>query len=67
MTTGAWQSSWSKRLEIAAISSIGYRLIQLLGGTLRWRTEGFEHFDTIAAAGHQPIMAFWHGRILPAT
>jgi len=63
----AWLSSWSKRLEIAAISTIGYRLIQLLGATLRWRTEGFEHFETIAAAGHQPIMAFWHGRILPAT
>lgn len=67
MSTGAWQSSWSKRLEIAAISTIGYRLIQLLGATLRWRTAGFEHFDAIAAAGHQPIMAFWHGRILPAT
>lgn len=38
----------------------------MLGATLRWRTEGFEHFDEIAAAGHQPIMAFWHGRILPA-
>jgi lysophospholipid acyltransferase (LPLAT)-like uncharacterized protein len=56
-----------KRFEIAAISTVGYRLIQMLGATLRWRTEGFEHFDAIAAAGHQPIMAFWHGRILPAT
>jgi len=34
---------------------------------LRWRIEGFEYFDAIAAEGHQPIMAFWHGRILPAT
>ena len=45
----------------------GYRAIQALGSTLRWRTEGFEQFDRIKAAGHQPIMAFWHGRILPAT
>jgi lysophospholipid acyltransferase (LPLAT)-like uncharacterized protein len=65
--TSAWQASWRKRFEIATISTVGYRLIQLLGATLRWRTEGFEHFDAIAAAGHQPIMAFWHGRILPAT
>jgi len=62
-----WQESRRKRFEVAAISTIGYRLIQLLGATLRWRIEGFEYFDAIAAAGHQPIMAFWHGRILPAT
>ena len=65
--TSAWQESRRKRVEIAAISTAGYRLIQLLGATLRWRTEGFEHFEAIAAAGRQPIMAFWHGRILPAT
>ena len=23
--------------------------------------------DRIVASGHQPVMAFWHGRILPAT
>ena len=39
----------------------------LLGATLRWRTEGVEHFDRIIKSGRQPIMAFWHGRILPAT
>jgi lysophospholipid acyltransferase (LPLAT)-like uncharacterized protein len=38
-----------------------------LGATLRWRTHQFQYFDQVAAAGHQPIMAFWHGRILPAT
>jgi lysophospholipid acyltransferase (LPLAT)-like uncharacterized protein len=65
--TSPWQASPRKRFEIAAISVVGYRLIQLLGATLRWRTEGFEHFDAIAAMGQQPIMAFWHGRILPAT
>jgi lysophospholipid acyltransferase (LPLAT)-like uncharacterized protein len=65
--TSPWQASPRKRFEIAAISTVGYRLVQLLGATLRWRTEGFEHFDVIASAGHQPIMAFWHGRILPAT
>ncbi len=65
--TSPWRASRRKRFEIAAISTVGYRLIQLLGATLRWRLEGFEHFDAIAAAGQQPIMAFWHGRILPAT
>lgn len=46
---------------------VGYRLVAALGSTFRWKTEGFEHFNTIRMASHQPIMAFWHGRILPAT
>ena len=62
-----WRESRRKRLEAAAISIVGYRLVAALGATLRWKTEGFEHFDAIRASGHQPIMAFWHGRILPAT
>ncbi|MFN7914628.1 MAG: lysophospholipid acyltransferase family protein [Vicinamibacterales bacterium] len=66
-TPGDWRASRRKRLEVAAISMVGYRAIAALGSTLRWKTEGFQHFDAIARAGHQPIMAFWHGRILPAT
>jgi hypothetical protein len=46
---------------------VGYRLVAALGSTLRWRTEGLEHLDKIFADGRRPIMAFWHGRILPAT
>ena len=49
------------------ISAAGYRAIAALGSTLRWRTEGLEHVDAVVAGGRQPIMAFWHARILPAT
>ena len=56
-----------KRTEVAAIAGLGYPLINALGQTLRWRIEGREHLDAIAASGRQPVMAFWHGRILPAT
>jgi lysophospholipid acyltransferase (LPLAT)-like uncharacterized protein len=45
----------------------GYRLVAALGSTLRWRADGLEHLDAIARSGRQPVMAFWHGRILPAT
>lgn len=62
-----WRASRRKRVEAAAISMVGYRAIAALGATLRWKTDGFEHFDEVARSGHQPIMAFWHGRILPAT
>jgi lysophospholipid acyltransferase (LPLAT)-like uncharacterized protein len=62
-----WRSSWRKRAEVAAIAGVGYPLINALGHTLRWRIEGWEHFERILASGRQPVMAFWHGRILPAT
>jgi hypothetical protein len=57
----------SKRVQAKTIAVVGYRLIAALGSTLRWRTEGLDHLDRIKASGRQPIMAFWHGRILPAT
>jgi lysophospholipid acyltransferase (LPLAT)-like uncharacterized protein len=49
------------------IAGLGYPLINALGHTLRWRVEGLQHLEAIAASGRQPVMAFWHGRILPAT
>jgi lysophospholipid acyltransferase (LPLAT)-like uncharacterized protein len=36
-----------------------------LGSTFRWRVSGYEHYDAILASGRQPIISFWHGRILP--
>jgi lysophospholipid acyltransferase (LPLAT)-like uncharacterized protein len=62
-----WRSSPLKRFEAWAIASLGYPLIAALGATLRWRVDGMEHLDRILAGGRQPVMAFWHGRILPAT
>ena len=63
----SWRSSPAKRLQARAISTLGYPLIAALGSTLRWRAEGLEHLEAVARAGRPPIMAFWHGRILPAT
>jgi hypothetical protein len=62
-----WRASASRRIQAKLIAATGYRAVALLGSTLRWRTEGVEHFDAIINGGRQPIMAFWHGRILPAT
>jgi lysophospholipid acyltransferase (LPLAT)-like uncharacterized protein len=41
--------------------------MRALSATYRWHVEGLEHYDSIVASGRQPVMAFWHGRILPAT
>jgi lysophospholipid acyltransferase (LPLAT)-like uncharacterized protein len=66
-TASDWRASRLKRLEAAAISAVGYRAVSALGATLRWRVEGLEHLEAPVRGGRQPIMAFWHGRILPAT
>lgn len=61
-----WSESPVKRAQAAAISAVGVPVIAALGASLHWRVEGLEHlhFD---ANGRQPIMAFWHGRVLTAT
>src|SRR5438105_2797690 len=62
-----WRDSFAKRVQARLIPAVGYPAIAALGATLRWRTEGLEHLETIARSGRQPVMAFWHGRILSAT
>ena len=66
-TEADWRSSRVKRWEAAAIAALGYPVVALLGATLRWRAEGLEHLDAVTKSGRQPVLAFWHGRILPAT
>ena len=62
-----WRASRLKRFQVATIAALGYPLINALGHTLRWRVEGMHHLAAMRAAGQQPVMAFWHGRILTAT
>jgi hypothetical protein len=62
-----WRASRWKRVQVAIIAGLGYPLINALGHTLRWKVEGLEHIEAIRQSGRQPVMAFWHGRILPAT
>jgi lysophospholipid acyltransferase (LPLAT)-like uncharacterized protein len=56
-----------QRRKAAAIAALAGPVIAALGATYRWRVEGFAHYESIVAGGKQPIFAFWHGRILPAT
>jgi lysophospholipid acyltransferase (LPLAT)-like uncharacterized protein len=62
-----WRASRLKRIEVAAIAAFGYPVLAALGRTFRWREEGADHFQSVLASGRQPILALWHGRILPAT
>jgi len=62
-----WRRSRARRLQARLIAGIGYPIIAALGSTFRWRAEGAEQYQRVLDNGRQPIMAFWHGRILPAT
>ena len=67
MTLSDWRASRSKRIQARLISATGYPIIAALAATYRWREEGLAHLDAVKRSGRQPIMAFWHGRILPST
>jgi lysophospholipid acyltransferase (LPLAT)-like uncharacterized protein len=56
-----------QRHKAAAIAAVGYPLIAALGSTLKWRVDGFHHYEAIVQSRRQPILAFWHGRVLAAT
>ena len=55
------------RWKAAAIGAAGYPVLEALGITYHWQVDGREHLDRLEAARRHPILALWHGRILPAT
>ena len=59
--------SRSDRVKAAAIAAVAAPIIRGLGRTYRWVEDGAEHLKGLDASGAAPILALWHGRILPAT
>lgn len=55
----------SQRLQASLIAWTAAPLVALLCRTYRWRVTGSEHYESVTAAGGRPILALWHGRILP--
>ena len=51
--------------KAAIISAAATPLIGALCRTLDWRVDGAQVYDDIRRSGRQPILALWHGRILP--
>jgi lysophospholipid acyltransferase (LPLAT)-like uncharacterized protein len=56
-----------ERLLIRAADIAFYLLVRLIGRTVRFRVEGWEHWEAAQSGGGRPIQAFWHDRILLAT
>ncbi len=61
----AWRLSRRKRVEASLIVGLGVPAAEALGRTWRWRTDGQEHLDAVAARGPF-VLAFWHHCLLPA-
>jgi lysophospholipid acyltransferase (LPLAT)-like uncharacterized protein len=56
-----------ERFLIRAADLTFYLLVRLIGRTVRFRVEGWEHWEAAQRGGGRPIQAFWHDRILLAT
>jgi hypothetical protein len=57
--------SASRRFQAGVIAWFAYPLLAVLCRTYRWRIEGAERYEAIRGRGQQPILALWHGHILP--
>lgn len=57
----------SQRVKAGAIAALAAPVVGALGRTYRWIEDGAEYLAAVEASGRQPILALWHGRILPAT
>ena len=57
----------SQRFQTHLIAAAAYPTIAALCRTISWTIEGAHHYDEALKSGRPPIIAFWHGRILPAT
>jgi lysophospholipid acyltransferase (LPLAT)-like uncharacterized protein len=55
------------RIKAAVIAALAAPVVRTLGRTYHWIEDGAEHLAAVDAAGQAPILALWHGRILPAT
>lgn len=61
-----WKASRAKRWQASLIGAAGFPALWALGSTWRWVAEGEEHYHATLASGRVPVMALWHGRILPS-
>ena len=56
-----------QRLAIRAADLVFYLLIRAVGLTVRFRVEGWEHWEEATRDGRPPIYACWHDRVFLAT
>jgi lysophospholipid acyltransferase (LPLAT)-like uncharacterized protein len=57
----------AQRIKAGTIAGAAAPVVGMLGRTWRWIEDGAEHLQALEARRTPPILALWHGRILPAT
>jgi lysophospholipid acyltransferase (LPLAT)-like uncharacterized protein len=55
-----------QRLKLRLAGWLGYLIVALLGGSLRWEVHGRHNYDEAVRRGKQYIITFWHREIIPA-
>jgi len=58
---------WSKRIQIRAIAWTAYWMIGLIAKTIRFESEGEEHYENLLRQGVKPIWVLWHDRLFLST
>ena len=56
-----------QKIEIFLMSLAGWLGLRLIGATLRYRVEGWEHFEQFRDRKEPVIYSFWHNQIFCAT
>jgi lysophospholipid acyltransferase (LPLAT)-like uncharacterized protein len=56
-----------KRVLIRAADLVFFILIKLIGRTIRFEVEGWEHWEAASVDGRLPIYTFWHNRVFLST
>jgi lysophospholipid acyltransferase (LPLAT)-like uncharacterized protein len=59
--------SFKQRLIIRAADIAFYALINLVGRTVRFSVEGWEHWEAATREGQQPIYTSWHDSVFLST
>jgi lysophospholipid acyltransferase (LPLAT)-like uncharacterized protein len=57
------QYSFRQKLLVRTAGFVFYVLVNLIGKTLRFETEGWENYEQIERDGKLPIYTFWHNRL----
>src|SRR6266481_4725957 len=59
--------SFTDRLLIRAADLLFFLLIKMIGRTIKFEIEGWEHWEAASTEGRLPIYTFWHNRVFLST
>jgi lysophospholipid acyltransferase (LPLAT)-like uncharacterized protein len=58
--------TFGERFKLLLAEWLGYLIVLLIGGSLRWEVHGRQNYDEAVRRGKSFIVTFWHREIFPA-